>query len=134
MITIIQTPANGTQFTGVAGAGLITFTDLGLPPDQDVLPIIHSICLENRGVETLTTIECFLMFPGDTVASSTRVQTIRRLAAESGFSLVGCAIPVPRVVDGLANIVPWSLILTTTGKTAAASFVVSFDKGRAGGC
>lgn len=134
MKTETQTPAAATQFTGVAGAGLISFAGVTLPAgDIDVTVIILGVALETNGA-VIPTIDCFL-FPPSATLTTTQRYTIRRLnatenAAASGFSLVGCHIPVPRFIRGAAGLELWNLALITTGKDAVASLVVSYDLGK----
>lgn len=128
MKTVIQPLAGAVQFTGLANAGLVTFSDLALTADmENQVPILIGVGLETRGV-AVGTIDCFLMVAGEALTTFNRI-TIRTLSTENGFALQGCHIPVPRVVIGSPGFTPWHLVLITTGKTAQANFVASFEVG-----
>lgn len=135
MITVIQTRTAALQFLGTAaGGGFVDFTDLPLPSNSpDIVPIITTIALENRRAESITTVDCFFVNPTEPIATTTERITVRDLNAGSeGFSLAGCRIPVPRFVAGVPGVfTPWPLILVTTGKGLIASFVVSYQLGKA---
>lgn len=138
MITIVQTPDAGTQFNGAGTAGFIDFSQVPIPPGQpDVVPIVTAIALENNAAEQIHLVDCFFVRPGETIATTTQRVTVRREADNEGFSLAGCRIPVPGVVVTESPsapptvFTPWPLVLVTTGKTAVASFIVSFQLGKA---
>lgn len=129
MKTVIQPLAGAVNFDGTAGRGLITFTDLALTVNsENQVPVLVGVGLETRGVSVLT-IDCFLKVAADGVTTFNRI-TVRTLAAQNGFALHGCYIPVPRLVVGALGVfTPWELILITTGKTANANFVASYQIG-----
>lgn len=134
MITSIQTLTGGTQFTGTVDAGLVTFADLTIPEDSaDLVAIVTTIALENRRAQSITTVDCFFVRPGETIATTTqRVTVVNLNAGSEGFSQAGCRIAVPGFVRGFPNVfTPWPLVLVTTGKTLIASFVVSYQLGKA---
>ncbi len=135
MLTVIQTPAAGTDFDGltggVTGTGLIDFSELDeLEEGPNIVPIITGISLDNNGNADTMLVNCFLK-PAADALTTTRRKTIRRPALEiSQFNIDGCKIYVPREVATFPLILtPWTLILITTGKTALASWVVSMTTG-----
>lgn len=132
MRTVIQTLAGAAQFTGTAGAGLVTFADLPLPANsEDEGPVVVNIALENLQAEQIPTVDCFFKVASEALTTTQRI-TVRTLAASRGFSLAGCRIAVPRFVTSTPTIfVPWELVLITTGKALVASFVVSYQLGSA---
>ncbi len=126
MQTVIQTPAAGAQFTGLAGAGLEDFLSLPIS-GNDERPIIQNVALKWTDDAALPiAFDCFLQNPAGTATE--RITIIRLIGANvtEGFSKAGCRIVVP-VTAG----VPWLLTLVTVGKTVLASFIVSFSKGLA---
>ncbi len=125
MLTVIQTPAAGTDFTGVVGAGLVDFLDLPIS-GNDERPILQNVALKwTDGGALPTLINCYLQNPAGT--STERILIVRLTGADitEGFSKAGCRIVVPVNSTG----VPWLLELHTTGKSVLASFIVSFSKG-----
>lgn len=124
-----QTVTAGNQFTGTAGAGLVTFTNLPVPADNpDAAVVVETIALETD--ERIPELFCRFLAPGVALASLRRVTVIRPLnagAAEptQGFSKLGCGIYVPRTSSGAL----YSLVLTTTGKTQDAVFTVEYSTG-----
>lgn len=132
MITRAQTLAGATPFTGMAAAGLFDFLDLPLQGDsEDQVPVIVGIAYDNDAAEQIE-VNCFLKPPGDAL-TTTRRYNVYRETATIGFSKMGCYIPVPRTLVGVAGFVPWQAILITTGKAATGSFVISYRVGAAGG-
>lgn len=132
MITVIQTPDAGDDFTGTGVAGLVTFVDLPIPANNpDLVPICTIIALENLLAEAIPTVDCFFVRPGQPLTTTQRV-TVRNVVDNRGFSLAGCRIPIPGFVRGSAGVfTPWPLVLITTGKALIASFVVSYQLGKA---
>ncbi len=129
MITITRT---ASAFNG-AGLGLVTFDDLPLPPAKaagveagDITPIITNIALQGDDVTTVPVIDCFLRRVGGV---STEQIKVRRITVETGFTLAGCRIPVPRDFATAVG-VPWELVLITTGQGISMSWVISFRVGQ----
>lgn len=136
MYTIEQPVAGATQYDGTAGRGLVTFSDLNLP-DNDFTTIAYvTIVALEAPISQSIGIDCFLMYPGETPATTLRRVTILRPQAsgasspQPGFSKGGCMIPVPRRTDA-SPFATWQLVLITTGKSADCNFVVSYTRGPA---
>ncbi len=126
MITVVQTVAGASQFTGLAGAGLIDFAELALAGEGES-GIVYNLALKwtDGGAVAGTTINCFFQRPAG--GATERLQ-VTSLVDTAGFELAGCRIIVPREFPGLGAI--WPLQLITTGKTVDASLIISFGKGR----
>lgn len=127
MITVVQTvDAGAGEFDGTADKGLIIFeNELPLPQDSpDLVPILTNVALQGDDSTTITTIKCYLDSGGD----STAILPIRMLLTtpETGFTNLGCRIPVPR-----GSTTAWQLKCITTGKTIKASLIASFELGQA---
>lgn len=135
MLTIIQTVAGAGQFDGALFiSGLVDFTDAAFPQLQgpDQIYIVDSVSLRGDGSTTITSIECYLVVNAAETTPTARMDIVE-LANETGFSNIGCHIPVPRNQFsqgvGVSTADSWVLKLITTGKTVNASFVVSFHIG-----
>lgn len=122
MELLVETLATNTEFDGTAGAGLVDFSLLALPPDLNTKPRILTLSVDTGNTAIpMPRIICYIIKAGPTPVSERIL--IRDITDVNGFSLAGCAIPVPRdPVDG----VPWVLKLFTPGKTVNASFIVEY--------
>ena len=125
---VIQTAVGAAQFTGLAGAGLVTFSGLPVPADNpDAAVMVQTIALETE--EQIPEFFCRFLGPGEALSSLVRVTVIRPLDAGSptatqGFSKLGCGLYVPKAPTGF-----YSLVLTTVGKTLDATFTVEYTTG-----
>lgn len=121
MELLVETLAGAIAFDGTAGAGLVDFSLLALPPDFNTKPRILTLSVDTGDTAiTMPRIICYIIKAG--APASERI-LIRDITDVNGFSLAGCAIPVPR--DQPSGI-PWVLQLFTPGKTVDASFIVEY--------
>ena len=84
------------------------------------------LSLQGDDVQTVPVIDCFLRRVGGVATEQIKV---RRITVETGFSLAGCRIPVPRDFTTAAGI-PWELALITTGLGFSMTFTVSYRLGQ----
>jgi hypothetical protein len=107
-------------------SGLISFAnELSLPNDNiDIVPVVTAVALQGDDAATVGTIDCTIFDPAGLATDQIKV---RFLSGETGFSLAGCRIPIPRNDDGTI----WQMRLITTGKSVAMSWIVAVEKGMA---
>jgi hypothetical protein len=114
-----------TLTTTVAGAAQFNLSiDLeaaaagDLPDGLDETFIIYNIGYSNDGAAH--DFQAWVALPGGV---ATQRLDIIDVEDETGFSKMGCRIPVPRTATA-----PWTVRFTTTGKATDGTFVISVQK------
>lgn len=133
MITVSYPLTTGQTFTGAAGLGLITFSDLFLP-SRDYVPLVNNIAFTTLSADAW---QYVFVHPdgaasGIIMASNDEPDELSP-AGYGGFARMGCCITVP-TADSLTPTIkspprPWQLIFTTGVLTANATLVVSYSMG-----
>jgi hypothetical protein len=113
MTSLIATVAGAVDFNTTIDFEAAVFVDLSARMNDTF--VIYNIGYANDGAAHA--FHCWLQLPGG--AATERLDIINE-ANETGFSDLGCRIPVPRTAAAA-----WQLRFTTTGKAAAGTFVVN---------
>lgn len=134
MFTVRQPVAGVAQYTGLAGAGLITFLEANnqVPPDgTSQVPLLLWVSLELAG--NPATVDLFLRDP-NLATSIIRIggSTIDSAGAKgvtNSATVGGCQIPIPHSGDGSGG-TPWyNLVCITSGKTGDGVLTVAYSYG-----
>ncbi len=125
MPTITQTVAGAAQFTGLAGAGLFSFAQFDLLPSTSRVQLDRCAYHGATGGNAGSRVDFKFVRPGglptDVILLGRGVApSITGPDSDADFSACGGLVPRDR------NGVHWDLVVTSSGKTVAATVTIDY--------
>jgi hypothetical protein len=125
MPTIIQTVAGAAQFTGLAGAGLFSFSKFDALPSTSRVSVDRCAYHGDTGGNAGNRVDFYFVRPGGTPTEVVLLgrglsPAITGPSGDADFTI--CAGLVPRDRNGDH----WQLVAISSGKTVTASVVVDY--------